>query len=94
MILHILSASPFQHDALTRCLAVAQAGDSLLLTGDGVLALSNRERFFGADFFLPCFVLEPDRLARGMPATAQVTDVDHDGFVTLVARHDKSVSWF
>lgn len=96
MILHIISTSPFTHDALQRCRDIATAQDGILLIEDAVLALSNAARFL-EDLPSPhLFVLEPDRLARGMalPQTPVITAVDYEGFVTLTAQFAKSVSWF
>ena len=96
MILHIISTSPFTHDALQRCRNITTEQDGILLIEDAVLALSNAARFLDGLPTPHLFVLEPDRLARGvaLPLTPAVTAVDYEGFVTLTTQFAKSVSWF
>ncbi len=91
MILHIVSKSPFSHDALQRCLAVLTPGDMLLLIEDGVLAHASPTPLLPADGNA-VFTLSADAAARGISLPANA--VDYAGFVDLVARADKSVSWF
>lgn len=97
MILHIVSTSPFQNDALQRCLQIATSEDAILLTEDATLGLLNPAHFLTKN--LPTFrlfALEPDLQARGItvPESLQVTAVDYDGFVTLTTQYAKTVSWF
>ena len=99
MILHIVSQSPFSHDALQRCLAALAPGDAILLTEDGVLAHTAPDRFLAPALSrqVTVFTLNPDAQARGIAAAHNHVDcvgVDYAGFVDLVATADKSVSWF
>lgn len=96
MILHIINASPFQHDALQRCREVATAQDAILFIEDGTLALSNPSTFLMNLPTTHVFVLEPDMQARGMtlPSSPIVTAVDFDGFVELTVQATKTLSWF
>ena len=94
MILHIVSRSPFTHDALERCRTAFTPGDLLLLIEDGVLALATPDRFLSDLQPHVVYVLRSDAQARGMTLPATVEGIDYTGFVDLVARCSKSVSWF
>lgn len=85
--LHILRHSPWRSDSWQRCLSVLSADDAVLLIEDAVYAV-NRD-----DVPANCYGLIPDLEARGVPGTERVRDVDYAGFVDLVCRYDKSVSW-
>ena len=67
------------------------SGDTLLLTGEGVYAAIADAGALPPD----CVALEADVRARGlMPQwPADLPLIDHGGFVELVVRHDKSLSW-
>lgn len=92
--LHIVSKSPFRTDALQRCLALASAGDSIILIEDGVLAvhlpvLSNNTL---ADD-INCYALSEDLRARGLGVNdSNIRSIDYAGFVTLVCEHRNSLS--
>jgi len=95
MILHIVSRSPFSHDALQRCLACASAEDAIMLIEDGVYALSAADRFLAVSPVSSIYALDADCRARGLPApTDPIQVVDYGGFVDLSARFDKTLSWF
>jgi tRNA 2-thiouridine synthesizing protein B len=94
MILHIVSRSPFTHDALERCRAALAHGDAILLIEDGVLALATPDRFLAGLQSHPVHVLLVDVQARGLTLPGNVQSVDYSGFVDLVAHCSKSVSWF
>lgn len=96
MILHIISASPFQSDAFQRCCDLVAVEDAILLIEDATLALGNVQRFLAGLPTQQLFVLEPDRQARGLPlpTTPAINTVDYDGFVALTARFTKTLSWF
>ncbi len=96
MLLHIVSPSPFQYDALQRCLAIATAEDGLLLIEDATLALLNPAQHLGASPGCRLFALAADLKARGisLPIGLEITVVDYDGFVLLTIQHDKTLSWF
>lgn len=99
MTLHILFESPFAGHCLDECRRVAQAGDALLLVGDGVYALAGTQaaalaalRAAGVEVF----ALGEDCAARGIDAhaTDSVTALDYAGFIDLALAHERSVSWF
>ena len=94
MILHIVSKSPFTHDALERCRAALAPDDAILLIEDGVLALATPARFLDAVKAHSVYILLADAQARGLDLPAAVKGVDYTGFVDLVATFDKSLSWF
>ena len=96
MILHTLNASPASA-ALRDCLAVVQAGDALLLLGDGVYAAmagtdtSARLNASGAEVY----VLEPDAMAAGiLDRIAAANVVDMNGFVELSERFPRQQAWY
>ncbi len=93
--LHILNQSA-PSGALSDCLRVLQPQDSLLLIEDGVYLCACWE-----DLPLPagvnCYVLQEDLSARGLSlpiATPSVELVDYAGFVALVTRCQRNLSWF
>lgn len=94
MILHIVSRSPFSHDALQRCLSTCAPEDALLLIEDGVLALTQPARFLAPAPTAALHALGSDLEARGLTTVPPVQTVDYAGFVELVARFHKTVSWF
>ncbi len=80
-------------------LAFASPGDTILLTQDAVLALQSQITL--ASFLAKCeslgvmvAALSEDCHLRGIkPHSALVTMIDYAGFVELVCKHDKQVSW-
>ncbi|HET8730040.1 MAG TPA: DsrH/TusB family sulfur metabolism protein [Moraxellaceae bacterium] len=74
--------------ALGRSMA---GNDTLLLTGEGVYAALADAGGLPAD----CVALEADVRARGLLPQwpAHLPLIDHGGFVDLVVRHGKSLSW-
>ena len=97
MILHIVSASPFRHDTLQRCLSLASEQDGILLIEDGVFALTNPVQHLPQP--LPThhmFALASDLQARGIDAktNTSITIVDYEGFVTLATQFSKTLTWF
>ena len=96
MVLHIINQSPFTHDAWKKCLQLMSGTDSLLLIEDAVLLLSNPNYLTNLPQPSHCYALRSDIEARGMQlkSNTHVQLVDFDGFVDLVANHDKTMSWF
>ena len=99
-MLHLVSRSPFQEDALDACLRVARPGGALLLYEDGVYAgvrgTGFEERLRSAMEGLRVCVLEPDLEARGLGGAALVRGVervDYEGFVDLAIEYDSVTSW-
>ncbi|MEP1216005.1 MAG: sulfurtransferase complex subunit TusB [Marinobacter sp.] len=87
--LHILNKPP-DHSRFSLCLAAIGPEDGLLLTENGVLAVTqrlaiNRER---------CFALAPDLDARGLSShISREQAVTFDGMVGLVASAENVISW-
>lgn len=98
--LHTVNKSPFQNQTLLSCLGHAKAGDAVLMIEDGVYgattgtAVSDALASKSADVSL--YVLGADLAARGIDAGRMadgVTSVDYEGFVDLVASHDRTQNW-
>ena len=98
--LHLVNKSPTDRNSFDTCFRMASPGDSILLTEDGVYAaLANAEfankitnRLDNFSFY----VLGPDVAARGLGDTPLIEDisvVDYEGFVDLVADNDVTQSW-
>jgi sulfur relay protein TusB/DsrH len=69
--------------------------DSLLLIEDAVLLLGNPNLTIDLPAPSRLYALLDDCNARGIQPDASIaTPIDFKGFVDLVARHPKSVSWF
>ncbi|MFT7527445.1 MAG: tRNA 2-thiouridine synthesizing protein B [Arenicella sp.] len=89
------------HDsvAVFEQLAFASTGDTILLTQDAVLALQSQITL--ASFLAKCeslgvmvAALSEDCHLRGIkPHSALVKMIDYAGFVELVCKHNKQVSW-
>ena len=97
--LHTINKSPFGNGALKSCIAHSKPGDGVLLVEDGVYgALSGTDvaESVQAAADVAFYVLDGDARARGLPAEkllGSVKPVGYDGFVDLVAEHDRSQSW-
>ncbi len=97
MILHLINAAPGT-DAVEHCLALATAGDAVLLTGDATYcalphaATAQRMDASGAALY----VLADDAAARGLAAQIKppYTLLDLDGFVELTERFAHIQSWY
>ena len=99
-ILHLVNKSPTDRNSFDTCFRMASKGDSILLIEDGVYAaLANAEfaskitsRLDNFSFY----VLGPDVDARGLgdtPLIGDISVVDYEGFVDLVADNDVTQSW-
>ncbi|MEX1197141.1 MAG: sulfurtransferase complex subunit TusB [Pseudohongiellaceae bacterium] len=97
--LHVVNKPQSRSQTLRSCLRLLQPGDALLLIEDGVYACAdtgeNRLLWQNLPADVSCHVLQPDLDARGitLPLTAFAL-VEDAGFVDLVCRHDKTLSWF
>jgi tRNA 2-thiouridine synthesizing protein B len=96
--LHTVNKSPFSSSSLDECLGLAKSGSTVLLFEDGVYAATTGTRSAeaiananGVTFA----VLGPDAKARGVEGKIAegIKVVDYDGFVDLVAEHDKVHAW-
>jgi tRNA 2-thiouridine synthesizing protein B len=98
-MLHIVNKSPFQTSTLDTCLRMAQPGNALLLTEDGVYAATVGSTFEArvrqACARLKVYALQPDMDARGITDRLidGVTLVDYSGFVDLTVDYKTSHSW-
>lgn len=96
MVLHTLNAAP-SSAAFKDCLKVMQAGDALVLMGDGVYAAiegtgaCGELQAKGADLFL----LSADALVAGLSNRAPgFTPIDVDGLVALTERFPRQLAWY
>lgn len=96
--LHTVNKSPFEAKALEICIGLAKPGSTVLLYEDGVYAAtkgtSAADAIKNASGISFC-VLGPDAQARGIEGKLadNIKVVDYDGFVDLVAGHDKVQAW-
>ncbi len=98
--LNIVNKSPFEKRTLEQCLKRIGEGDSVLLIEDAsITALANTayaDQLLDAAKQSQFYVLQPDLQARGFGSAGlldSMTLVDYDGFVELVATHDRVHSW-
>lgn len=96
--LHTVNKSPFESAAFETCLGLAKSGSTVLLIEDGVFAATANNsaadmisKADGVNFA----VLGPDAQARGVESKLAdgIKVVDYDGFVDLVAEHDRVQTW-
>ena len=67
MNLHIISKSPYSHDACTRASKTVGAGDIVLFIDDGVYVAANPSAVISSfNEAAQCFVLDKDVSARGV----------------------------
>ena len=99
-MLHTMNKSPFERNTLTSCLNMAKKGSSVLLIEDGVLAAvdqtAHADQVKAAAQDVKFYVLGPDIRARGLDEKNiidHIEVVDYEGFVDLVAAHDKVQAW-
>ncbi len=96
--LHTVNKSPFNSAAFSTCIGLAKSGSTVLLFEDGVYAAtagnSAADAISNADG-INFAVLGPDAQARGVESKLAdgIKVVDYDGFVDLVAEHDKVQAW-
>lgn len=84
MTLHIFQST----DSLQRAVACLQAGDEIVLVGEGTyLAMSD------TPLPLNAYLLTDDANLRGLKATDQFSHIDVAGFVALTAKHPHTLSW-
>lgn len=98
--LHTVNKSPFANPTLLSCLGHCRKGDALLMIEDGVygaLAGSGVAEAVKAHAgTVSIYVLSADAAARGIAGDkllSEVEGVDYDGFVDLVADHDRTQNW-
>ncbi len=98
--LHTVNKSPFGNGALKSCLDHCRPGDGVLLIEDGVYGALAGSVHAGAvqakAAQVALYLLDPDARARGLAPDkllGEVEPVGYDGFVDLVARHDRTHTW-
>lgn len=92
MILHLIQKSPFQNSALTDCLNIIDANDSILLMQDGVYGLQHPLLQSTA---IPIFALDADLLARGLTdSNINFKAINYAEFVNICSQHKQTLSWF
>ncbi len=98
--LHTVNKSPFATGSLISALNHCQDGDAVLMIEDGVYGglkgTSVSDQVLQKTAAISIYVLSPDVDARGLSADRLldgVNGVDYDGFVDLVAQHDRTQSW-
>ena len=98
--LHTVNKSPFATQALLSCINHSLKGDAILLIEDGVYGAlagsSVAEAVKARAGDISIYVLAEDAQARGLETgklLGEVTGVSYDGFVDLVAEHDRTQSW-
>lgn len=98
--LHTVNKSPFANGSLISCLGHCKDGDAVLMIEDGVYgALAGSQiaaQVAAKAANVSLFVLNPDADARGLSAQQRLSEVgavDYDGFVDLVAKHDRTQAW-
>ena len=96
--LHTVNKSPFSSTTFDDCLGLARSGSTVLLFEDSVYAATtgtaSTEAIANANG-VTFAVLGPDAKARGVEGKIAegIKVVDYDGFVDLVAEHDKVHAW-
>jgi tRNA 2-thiouridine synthesizing protein B len=96
--LHLVSRSPLQGVVFQDAIRIASECDALLLMQDAVYALlpglhDDWQALVANQ--MPCFALREDVQARGFSIDdANVTLVDYNGMIKLVAASKKTCSWF
>jgi tRNA 2-thiouridine synthesizing protein B len=96
--LHTVNKSPFSSSTFDDCIGLAKSGSTVLLFEDGVYAATTGTRSAEAianTDGISFAVLGPDLKARGVEGKLAdgIKVVDYDGFVDLVAEHDKVHAW-
>lgn len=96
MLLHTLNATP-SAAAFRGCIEVVQAGDAIVLLGDGVYAAlegtagCSELQATGAELF----VLRADALLAGVTRPApNIVSIDMEGLVALTERYSRQLAWY
>ena len=96
--LHTVNKSPFSCSTFDDCIGLAKSGSTVLLFEDGVYAATtgtSSAEAIAKTNGVTFAVLGPDAKARGIEGKIAdgIKVVDYDGFVDLVAEHDKVHAW-
>lgn len=100
MILHTVNKSPFTHQTLWDCLAIAKPGDIILLLEDGVYGALDSQTCSEAIKHkaqeLTFYALQPHLEARGIQdhINDSVCSINYVDFVELCTKYPAIQSWF
>lgn len=97
MILHIFSKGLNHKSLLETCLQMVTPDDAVIFIEDGVLWAhpSNLSTVSLAPNPGHLYCLTEDCSTRGLRKLREdIEETDYDGFVELVAHHEKSISWY
>lgn len=99
MLLHTVSKSPYDCDALRSCLRTALPGSAILLLEDGVYAAragSDAAASMAGLTDVRCFALEADVKARGLQQclARHIELANFDDFVRLSTECHAVQSWY
>ena len=97
-ILHTINQSPSNSSAWRNMLCLINKNDSLILIEDACYACVQESSIQQLNALVEqhsvrVYVLESDHTARGLPSHAPWREVDYQGFVSLVANTEKTISW-
>jgi len=82
MSLHLI----FNRQGLASCLPCRQSEDPIVVFGDGVYAVLEKD--------IECFVLKEDAIARGIPINSSTAHaIGYAEVVKLTLNHSPVVSW-
>lgn len=96
-MLHTITTSPFQTQALQHCLRYIGQDDEILLVQDAVVAGIEKNTWSEAlkQSGVKIYLLAADLTARGL---AKKVDngfevIDSEGFVSLTVKHESQMKW-
>lgn len=93
MILFTFSSSPFSTATLSQWRNRISSQDAILLMQDACYAIHHSEILSVlADTTEKLFVLENDRVARGLPLPDTLQDIDYQAFVALTFDADTVIA--
>jgi tRNA 2-thiouridine synthesizing protein B len=97
-ILHIINQSPSNSSTWRNMLRLINKHDSLILIEDACYACVQESSIQQLNALIEqhsigIYVLESDHTARGLPNHTPWKEVNYQGFVSLVADTDKTISW-
>ncbi|WP_394201757.1 sulfurtransferase complex subunit TusB [Shewanella waksmanii] len=93
-VLHHISTSTNQDNALAVCLAYVQQDDTIVLSGDAVYPLAQGLQQHDYLHQYSVKLIENDVVARGLSEHYQNHQlISYDEFVSLTLVHKKVISW-
>ncbi|OAN17091.1 sulfur relay protein TusB [Photobacterium jeanii] len=96
-MLHTVTTSPFQSQALADCLRYSSENDVILLLQDAVVAAIDENNWCQTlkNSGRKVYLLQEDARARGLidKLTTDVEVIDYTGFVALTITHDTQMKW-